>query len=184
MGWRTWLGPWQDRWRRPWPRGNRLARYVERLRREPNSGDLTWLAEAGSDASVARREWLRLQASMGLLVAQQDTLDDRTVSRVLRLLEAPRGVSATDPLADREAWTDCRMAYAEAASRRGSPEALIRRMARVLLSAAGIEYPSDELLTAADRRVADLRLTLNAALCDAVGGVVLPEGIRPSELRP
>ncbi len=176
------MGMWAE-WRAQRQRSRRAATYVGQLLRTPDQGDITWLGSAGVSEPLAVRELTFAKRAIGLIVAERDALDDRTASDVAHQL-APviaREARVTVDLA-RE-WGERWRAYTAALAVRGNVESPATRLARVLLSGAGIAEPSAEQLGRATQFVSETRGAANLALRDVFGVASLPDDIRPSALR-
>ena len=121
--------------------------------------------------------------AIGLIVAERDALDDRTAADVAHQL-AP--VVAAEARRDAEAgrlWTERWRSYTTALAVRGNPESPAARLARVLLSGAGLMEPTADDLQQITAFVHETRGNLNEHLRAAFGAASLPEDVRPSALR-
>ena len=166
-------------WREGEANRQRVNRYVDVLLEEPAAADVAWLASLTGDLPRARHELRLLRCAMGVLVAEQDALADRTAADVVRQLGLPIRVGQPER---REGWARRWREYAEASSRRGTSDVVSHRLARVLFSSAGHRAPAAEDVLAAAVRIADLRTALNEALRSIVGQVRLPDDIQPSAI--
>ncbi len=176
------MGIWTE-WRAQRERSRRASTYLGQLLRTPERADIAWLASLGVLEPVAVRELTFATRAIGLIAAERDALDDRTASDVAHQL-APvlsRDASASVDLG-RE-WGERWRAYAAALAVRGNVESPATRLARVLLSGAGIAEPSAEPLARATHFVNEMRAAANGALRDVFGVASLPDDIRPSALR-
>jgi len=176
------MGMWAE-WRAQRERSRRASRYLGQLLRTPNQVDLTWLGSVGVTVPIAVRELTFAKRAIGLIVAERDALDDRTASDVARQL---------DPVISREArrtvdlgreWGERWRAYTAALAVRGNVASPATRLARVLLSGAGIAEPSPEQLVRATQFVNETRGAANVALREVFGVASLPEDVRPSALQ-
>lgn len=174
---------WWTAWRAARDRRRRLSVYLDQVLRAPTPGQLDWLSTCAEPARAAERELLFLRRALGLLVAEQDTLDDRTLSEVAHHL-APvlQSESRSEP-AIGQLWVERWHQYRQTVAVRGVAEMPAARMARVLLSAAGIPAPTGEQLRTAMQVVTDTRLQLNTTLRHAFGGRDLPIDVRPSAMQ-
>jgi hypothetical protein len=175
------MGLWTE-WQAARDRRRRVESYVGRMLREP---DLTTLTAVESLAGqvVARRELRFALLALGLIVAERDALDDQTAADVSHHL-AP--LIAADAKRDPEVgrlWPERWRAYTAALALRGSPEAPATRLARVLLSGAGVASPTAPQLALITAFVQDHRSALNEALRAVFGAASLPEDVRPSALK-
>lgn len=176
------MGLWAD-WQATRARRQRVEVYLNHLLREPEPADRGWLGAAVTNPAVVQRELTFARRALGLIVAERDALDDRTAADVAHQL-AP--VVAAEARRDREqgiAWGERWRAYTAALAVRGNPEPPATRLARVLLSGAGLPHPSSELLHRATVFVQETRASLNEQLRAAFGAASLPEHVRPSALR-
>lgn len=160
------------------------------LRRDPDSADVAWLADAAAngDADHARWELRYARAALGLLVAQRDALDDRTAAEIARsytdtLAANPQIAADRRELAERQ-FNDRLLAYREALAVRGGPISAPDAVGRCLLAFASdgartagapLNYAIELLERYADEAAAALRA--------AYGEAKLPEDVPPSVLR-
>ncbi|MEP6763912.1 MAG: hypothetical protein ABJB66_06355 [Gemmatimonadaceae bacterium] len=150
----------------------------------PTDSDwLTSMAPAASEALIVR-ELQFARRALGLIVAERDALDDRTASDVAHQLASVINLEARRDADVGRAWSERWRAYTSAFSSRGSAEAPAARLARVMLSATGVESPTTEQLVRATQYVLSVRSAANEALRTAFGAASLPEDVRPSAVRP
>ena len=173
-------------------RRRRAESVVARLFREPNEGDVLWLADAaaGGDVDHARWELRYARRALGLLAAQRDALDDATASDVASAIgEAfaidPHVSPVHRPLAERQ-FNDRVTTYREALQSRGGTIGPADKLGRMLLA-----FASDSARTAGaplPRAISLMHAYLaevGEALRDAYGGAPnLPEDVKPSETVP
>ncbi|MEX2181817.1 MAG: hypothetical protein WD771_07225 [Gemmatimonadaceae bacterium] len=182
--------PFTASWRAARIRRRQAERVVERLRQEPDEADVAWLGDAAAngDGDHARWELRYARAALGLLVAQRDALDDRTVAEIARtytdaLAADPHIASDRRDLAERQ-FNERLMAYREALQVRGGPVSAPDAVGRCLLAFASdgartagapLAYAIELLERYADEAAAVLR--------EAYGEARLPEDVPPSVLR-
>jgi hypothetical protein len=184
------LLPFTASWRASRVRQRQAESVVAILRREPDSADVAWLADAGAngDADHARWELRYARAALGLLVAQRDALDDRTAAEIARrytdtLAADPQIAADRRELAERQ-FNERLLAYREALQVRGGPISAPDAVGRCLLAFASdgartagapLDYAIELLERYADEAAAALRA--------AYGEAKLPEDVPPSVLR-
>jgi hypothetical protein len=179
---------WRE-WREEQALRRRAEGYVATLSREPDPGDVSWLAvlDPARDDDHARWELRYARRVMGLLVAERDALDDRTASAVGRALSAslrfdPR--VAADKLAVAEAQLNARLrAYGEALRDRRSASPTGERLGRALLSFIGGpagDEPGPDVVARAGEILARYLTEGNGSLREAFGAASLPEDLPPS----
>lgn len=174
---------WWGHWRATRERRRRATYFAARCGDAPPVEWLAWLEEMCGDAGRARRELEFAMRAIGLIVAERDALDDRTVSEVARAL-APTLAREVATTPDRAAlWSTRWRAYGDAMNRRGVVEPSAQRLGRVLLGGAGLSDPDDAQLRRAALAVGEIRERLNASLRRAFGEAHLPDDVRPSALR-
>jgi hypothetical protein len=182
------LLPLTPEWRAARERKRRAMAFLAAVRRDPDEGDVAWLAEAAarSDHDHARWELRYARLALAVLTAQRDALDDRTGSDVVAALaESLATDERVDPmmleLVGRQ-LNDRLSGYKEALIARGGPVGSGERLGRVLLAfasdgarSAGAPLPrAVELLSG---YIAEA----NEALRAVYGEAALPEHLPPSE---
>lgn len=163
---------------------------VDLLQHDPDEADAQWLADAAANGDIDHARWeLRYaRAAIGLLVAQRDALDDRTVahlSAVLleRMRQDPRIATDRADLAERQ-FNERLLAYREAMQLRGGTVKSADRMGRCLLA-----FASDGARTAGSPLAYAIELLerygdeIAAALRATYGEASLPEDVKPSVVR-
>jgi hypothetical protein len=182
--------PFTQEWRDARERRRRALLVVEGLRREPDEADVLWLADAAAngDADHARWELRYARAALGLIVAQRDSLDDRTAADlaaglVQAMADDPRIAVDRRDLAARQ-FNERLQAYREAMQLRGGTVQAADRVGRCLLA-----FASDGARTAGtplayaiellERHAADVADLLRAVY----GEASLPEDVKPSVMR-
>lgn len=166
----------------------RSAGYAAVLVAEPAPEEVEWLASVATRGDVDHARWeLRyLRRSVGILVAQRDTLDDRTPSEVLRaLLHRMQKDPNVDPtlreLAERQ--FNARLgAYRDAFTSRGHGTPALRLAQNLLAFAGGPIRGDDPVVQRGAEIVADTIAMANDALRAHFGAVELPEDVSPSSL--
>jgi len=182
--------PFIPGWRESRERERRTRVVIEGLRREPDTADVEWLADAAAngDRDHARWELRYARAALGLLVAQRDALDDRTVAELSRawrdrLADDPRIAADRRDLAEGQ-FNERLMAYREAMTLRGGTLQAADRVGRCLLAFASdgartagapLAYAIEMLQKYADDAAELLRTTYGEAR--------LPEDVKPSVLK-
>lgn len=167
-------------WREEQQQRQRVARYAAVLLREPAPADIAWLVSLTGDLPRARHELRLLRCALGVMVAEQDALADRTAADVAHHLGLP--VRTAQPEM-REGWAMRWRAYTDALGARGTRDGAAQRLARTLLASAGVDTPPAQEIEAAATRITDLRGELNEALRATFGQVALPEDLPPSAVR-
>ena len=155
---------------------------------EPTSGEVEWLASVATRGDVDHARWeLRyLRRSVGILVAQRDSLDDRTPSEVLRALvhrmqKDPNVDPSLRELAERQ--FNARLgAYRDAFSSRGHGTPALRLAQNMLAFAGGPIRSDDPVVQRGAEIVAETIGMANDALRASFGVVELPEDVSPSRL--
>ena len=188
------------RWRADRDLRRRSAAYVATLLEEPSDADARWLAETATrgDLDHARWELRYARRAVGLIVAQRDALDDRTGSRVGRVLaeafERDPNI-ASDRLAVarhqfnarlgayRDVLTSRPPAARTAAARPAAPQTPARLGQILLAFAGGPVGPNSREVPRAGEIVASYIDTSHQALRDAFGAASLPEDVSPSALQ-
>jgi hypothetical protein len=177
------MGLWAD-WQAARAQRHRVEQYLNHLLREPDDEVMGWLMALAPDAGTARREYHFARRAIGLIVAERDALDDRTLADVTHQLAPVLAAEARRAPADGLAWAERWRAYVGALAVRGSVEAPAARLARVMLSAAGVDPSAHGAMARATQFVQETRAAMNEALRHAFGAASLPEDVRPSALRP
>ena len=175
------MGMWAE-WRAQRERSRRVSIYLGQLLRTPDRADLTWLGSAGVTVPIAVRELTFAKRAIGLIGAERDALADRTASDVARQLFPVISREARRTVDFGREWGERWRAYTAALAVRGNVESPATRLARVLLSGAGIAEPSLEQLVRATQFVNETRGAANVALREVFGVASLPEDVRPSAL--
>lgn len=182
--------PFTAAWRAARERDRRAKLVAEGLGREPDPGDVTWLADAaaGGDEDHARWELRYARAAIGLLLAQRDALDDRTAAELaaaigVMLDRDPRIAEDRRDLAASQ-FNERLLAYREAFHLRSGPITSADAVGRCLLA-----FASDGARTAGAPLAYAIELLeryaaeASALLAKAYGEVQLPEDVPPSVLR-
>lgn len=183
--------PFTPAWRAERERQRRATGVVGALLSEPEAADVAWLADAAAngDEDHARWELRYARAALGLIVAQRDTLDDRTSAEIAaalgRAMEQDARIAVDRrELAERQ-FNERLLAYREAMLARGGALSPRDRIGRCLLAFAsdGARTAGSPLAYAIEllERYAD---DAAAALRAAYGEAQLPEDVKPSVLRP
>ncbi len=166
----------------------RSAAYAAALMAEPSHVDVSWLATDATRGDLDHAQWeLRyLRRSLGILVAQRDSLDDRTPSEALRALihrmQKDRHVDASlVELAERQ-FNARLSAYRDAFSSHGSGAPSTRVAQNLLAFSGGPIRADDPAVTRGAEVVSDYLLSANAALRESFGAVQLPEDVVPSKM--
>lgn len=176
------MGLWAD-WQASRARRHRVEVYLNQLLREPEPAVLEWFASVTGNTTTAARELGFARRAIGLIVAERDALDDRTAADVAHHLAPVVAAEARREAAVGGLWTERWRSYTAAFAVRGSPESPATRLARVLLSGAGVREPDQQVLQRTTAYVQDTRAALNEHLRQAFGAASLPEDVRPSALR-
>ena len=167
-------------WREAEAHRQRVASYAGLLLEEPAAADVAWLASVTGDLSRARHELRLLRCALGVMVAEQDALADRTAADVIYHLGLP--IRMGQPEA-RAGWAERWRHYTDALGRRGTREEASVRLARVLFASVDVGTPAEEELRVAAARITHLRGVLNDALRSVFGQVTLPDDLPPSAIR-
>lgn len=182
--------PFTTAWKAERERLRRAASYIARMRREPAATDVQWLADAAADGDADHALWeLRYaRQSLGLLVAQRDSLDDQTAADTAHALSDAMSRDERVALDKRELlerqFNERLSAYRDAMHLRGGAALAAERMGRVLLA-----FASDGARTAGAPLAYAIELMqvyaqeANQALRELYGEVKLPEDVPPSVLR-
>ncbi|MBV6522969.1 MAG: hypothetical protein MNPFHGCM_03135 [Gemmatimonadaceae bacterium] len=180
-----------NEWRNEWRLRRGTAAYVESLLKDPEPDDLTWLSSLATSGDDDRARWeLRYaRRALGVLVAQRDSMDDRTGAEVAHALSGEmhrdRHV-ATDMINVAERQFNERLTvYRDVLTTRRPDEGTGTRLGRALLRLSG--SPGDPGTESAQRAGEILVRYLgeaNDALRKAFGTVSLPDDLPPSAVRP
>jgi len=162
--------------------------YAAALMEEPAQPDVDWLAADATrgDSDHARWELRYLRRSLGILVAQRDSLDDRTPSEALRALvhrmRKDRNVDG-ELLELAERQFNARLsAYRDAFTSRGQGAAAVR-VAQNLLAFSGGPIRADDPAVKRGTELVNAYLAMaNTALRASFGEAQLPDDVRPSTL--
>ena len=165
----------------------RSAAYAATLMEDPAAADVDWLATDATRGDVDHAQWeLRyLKRALGILVAQRDSLDDRTPSEVLRALlhrmQKDRNIDVElHDLAERQ--FNARMsAYRDAFTSRGHGSPTLRVAQNLFAFAGGPIRADDPAVQRGAQLVAEYLAASNAALQAAFGRAQLAEDIPPSK---
>ncbi|MEO7962876.1 MAG: hypothetical protein ABIT38_03105 [Gemmatimonadaceae bacterium] len=167
-----------DEWRSGRRNRRAVATYIAALMTEPSADDVAWLAAAACDGDLDRARWeLRYaRRALGLVVAQRDSLDDRTPSLVARELadavQSDRNVApAMLRIAERQ-FNDRLTSYRDVLISRStqSPSA---RLGRTLLQIAGTSFPQEDLVVRGGEVLSGYVAEANDALRAAFGAPTL-----------
>jgi hypothetical protein len=166
----------------------RSGAYADWLMDEPPQHQVDWLTSAATRGDVDHARWeLRyLRRALGILVAQRDSLDDRTPSEVLRALaqrmeKDPNVDGDLRELAERQ-FNARLSAYRDAFTSRGLNTPAMR-VAQNLLAFAGGPIRSDDPVVRHGAGVVGEYLSLaNESLRKSFGLAELPEDVAPSEI--
>ena len=182
--------PFTAAWRTERERTRRAALVAIELRREPDEADVAWLAEAAAngDEDHARWELRYARAALGLLVAQRDSLDDRTSADIAAAITESLATDARIAEDRRELalrqFNERLLGYREAMAVRGGPISAENATGRCLLAFAsdGARTAGAPLAYAVELlgRYADDCAT---SLRRVYGEAKLPEDVPPSVLR-
>lgn len=180
--------PFTPEWRAARQRRERARKYVATLMREPEPGDVDWLAEAAAagDRDHARWELRYARMAIGVFVAERDALADQVASDVSAALQEaldqdPTVAPDMKPLARRQI-DDRLQAYRDAFFAGGAATGANDRVGRVLLAFASDGARSaGRPLARATEVLGAIAFEANAALQDAFGAASLPEHLPPSE---
>lgn len=176
------------RWRAERDLQRKAERYVERILKEPDEEDVTWLANVATrnDVDHARWELRYARRALGLLAAERDALDDRTGSIVAHTLAARfaqdanvaremRDVAQRQFNARLSAYRDGLAARAGA----GTPA----RMGQTLFAFAGGSFRQvDAHISRGGELLGRYLAEANASLREVFGAASLPENVPPSAL--
>ena len=160
--------------------------FVAVLFRDPDAGDVEWLAGAATrgDADHALWELRYARRALGLIAAQRDALDDRTASVVARVMAEAmtRDQNVAAEMAETaERQFNARLsAYRDGlAARAGAPTPI--RMGQTLFAFAGGSFrKQDANIVRAGDLLATYLIEANEALRESFGTATLPENIPPS----
>ncbi len=169
-------------------RVSRSVAYADTLMHEPDPEDVAWLSRVATrgDSDHALWELRYLQRALGILVAQRDSLDDRTHSAVLRALMQRMEFDANvhvdlRELAERQ--FNARLgAYRDAFTSRGRGSAAMRVAQNLLAFAGGPIRANDPIVQYGEQLVAGYLVSANEVLRGAFGTVHMPEDVKPSAI--
>ena len=166
----------------------RSAAYAAALMADPAPSDVDWLATDATRGDVDHAQWeLRyLKRALGVLVAQRDSLDDRTPSEVLRALlhrmRKDRRIDAElHDLAERQ-FNARLSAYRDAFTSRGHGSATLRVAQNLLAFSGGPIRGDDPAVQRGVEVVGEYLAVSNSALQDAFGRAQLAEDVAPSKM--
>ena len=155
---------------------------------EPAVDDIAWLSDAATrgDGDHARWELRYLRRAVGLLVAQRDSLDDRTPSEALRALlhrmeKDPHVDADLRELAERQ-FNARLSAYRDAFTSRGLGTPALRVAQNMLAFAGGPIRANDPVVVRGAELVSEYLAAANAALRESYGTAKLPDDVAPSQL--
>jgi hypothetical protein len=161
---------------------------VSSLLAAPDDNDARWLAQTvtGGDLDRARWELRYARWALGLLVAERDSLDDRTGSLVARALSeallVDRNIAAGMVRVATRQFNDRLAVYRHALMIRGAAEGTAARLGRALLQNAGAAHLSADDIKRAGEILSRYVTESNEALRRAFGAAALPEGVPPSAI--
>jgi hypothetical protein len=171
------------RWKAERDLQRKAASFVAALFREPDAGDVQWLAASATRGDIDHAQWeLRYaRRALGLIVAQRDALDDLTASIVARAIsEAFSRDPNIDPdmveTSDRQ-FNARLSAYRDGlAAKAGVPTPV--RMGQTLMAFAGGSFKKqDENVTRAGELLATYLTEANEALRASFGVAALPAAL-------
>lgn len=173
-----------------WRSTRRLQRaagtYVDGLLEEPAEDDVSWLASCATagDRDRARWELRYVRRAIGLLVAERESVSDRTASAVAHALgdalDSDRHVGkGMTGLVERQFNARLRY-YADALASRADEATSAERMGRALLLTAGAMRVADDDRHRASRVAASYLDHASERLRAAFGVVALPDDVPPS----
>ena len=171
-------------WRLTRERRKRATRYLAAISQDVSPTDVAWLTPhtTPKNERLAQRELRFARRAVLLIVSERDALDDRTASDVAHELAPEISAEARQDMEAARAWLERWRSYTSTLAARGSAEAPAVRLARVMLSGAGIVDPQPPELQRATQYVTSLRSAANDALRKAFGAASLPDDVRPSAL--
>jgi hypothetical protein len=173
-----------------WRSARRLQRaatsYVAGLLAEPSTDDVAWLAACATadDDDRARWELRYLRRAIGLLVAEHESVSDRTAQAVAHVLgdaldsdqHVGKGMTG---LVERQFNARLRY-YADALASRADATPVAERLGRALLLTAGaMRVPDEDRQRAADVAARYLD-EASEQLRTAFGVAALPDDVPPS----
>lgn len=176
------------RWRAERELQRRAETFVAVLFREPDPGDVAWLAEAATRGDTDHALWeLRYaRRALGLIAAQRDALDDRTASIVARAISEAMTHDeniAPDMVETAERQFNARLsAYRDGlAAKAGAPTQV--RMGQTLFAFSGGSFRrQDDNIDRAGELLAAYLAEANEALRASFGTAALPDNVPPSAL--
>ena len=166
----------------------RSAAFADALMQEPSPLNVEWLSVNATrgDEDHARWELRYVRRALGVLVAQRDSLDDRTPSAVLRAL-ADR--MERDPHVDgelrelSERQFNARLsAYRDAFMSRGIGTPALRVAQNLLAFAGGPIRADDPVVKHGATLVSEYVQWANERLRETFGTPELPEDVAPSQV--
>jgi hypothetical protein len=174
------------KWRAERDLQRKAETFVAVLFRDPDGGDVEWLAAAATrgDADHALWELRYARRALGLIAAQRDALDDRTASVVARVIAEAmtRDQNVAAEMAETaERQFNARLsAYRDGlAAKAGAPTAI--RMGQTLFAFAGGSFrKQDANITRAGDLLGAYLAEANEALRESFGTATLPENVPPS----
>jgi len=180
--------PFFARWRAERELQRKAEAYVAALFREPDPGDVEWLAASATRGDVDHALWeLRYaRRALGLIAAQRDALNDRTASIVAREISEAFGRDqgiAAEKVDTAERQFNARLsAYRDGlAAKAGAPTPV--RMGQTLFAFAGGSFKrQDASIVRAGELLGTYLAEANDALRASFGTAVLPENVPPSAI--
>src|SRR3954470_1954143 len=176
------------RWRAERELQRKAAAFVDALFKEPEAGDVRWLAQSATkgDADHAQWELRYARRALGLIAAQRDALDDRTASIVAKEIseafDRDQNVAAGKVETAERQFNARLSAYRDGlAAKAGAPTPI--RMGQTLFAFSGGSFKlHDDNIVRAGELLATYLVEANEALRGAFGTVSLPENVVPSEM--
>lgn len=168
-------------WRAARERRNRASQFIEAVRHAAEAQGLPWIMTRAQNPGEARFELTDAVRAIALIVAERDSLDDRTAADVAHLVSEQATRDAGSTGASR--WSNRWRAYSQSLAARGDGEAPASRFARNMLDGATVASPTADELRDATVWVQTVRERANEALRTAFGAASLPEDRPPSSLR-
>lgn len=174
------------KWRAERDLQRKAEAFVAVLFRDPDAGDVEWLAAAATrgDADHALWELRYARRALGLIAAQRDALDDRTASVVARVIAEAmtRDQNIAAEMAETaERQFNARLsAYRDGlAAKAGAPTPI--RMGQTLFAFAGGSFrKQDANINRAGELLGAYLVEANEALRESFGTATLPENVPPS----
>lgn len=166
----------------------RSAAYAAVLMQDPDPADVEALADDATrgDMDHARWELRYLRRALGILVAQRDSLDDRTPSGALRaLLHRMQKDQNVDgellELAERQ-FNARLSAYRDAFLSRGQGATAVRVAQNLLAFSGGPMRADHPAVGRGAALVSEYLHSCNTALRESFGDAQLPEDVPPSKV--